>query len=60
MALLLGNVLNVKQLMVKEFITLAHYPESLIKCSRCEDLTPESELLELHAWWVCGNCYDEL
>ena len=60
MALLHGNVPSAKQLMAKEFITLAHYPESLIKCSRCEDLTPESELLELHAWWVCGICYDEL
>jgi hypothetical protein len=32
----------------------------MIKCSRCEDLTDESELLEVGAWFVCGICYDEL
>jgi formylmethanofuran dehydrogenase subunit E len=31
-----------------------------INCSRCEEPTPESEVLQVHAWWVCGNCYDEL
>jgi formylmethanofuran dehydrogenase subunit E len=49
MVLLHGNASSAKQSMDK-----------MIKCSRCEEPTPESELLELHAWWVCGNCYDEL
>jgi formylmethanofuran dehydrogenase subunit E len=49
MGLLHGNVPSAKQLM-----------DNMIKCSRCEEPTPESELLELHAWWVCGICYDEL
>ncbi|CAB4142180.1 hypothetical protein UFOVP443_20 [uncultured Caudovirales phage] len=34
--------------------------EETINCSRCEEPTPESEALQVHAWWVCGNCYDEL
>jgi formylmethanofuran dehydrogenase subunit E len=34
--------------------------EDTIKCSRCEADTPESELMAVHAWWVCGNCYDDM
>jgi len=34
--------------------------ETTIKCSRCESETPESELIEVHAWWLCGICYDEV
>ena len=34
--------------------------EATVKCSRCDSETPESELIEVHAWWVCGNCYDEI
>jgi formylmethanofuran dehydrogenase subunit E len=34
--------------------------EATVQCSRCESETPESELLEVHAWWLCGNCYDEI
>jgi len=34
--------------------------ECTIKCTRCETDTPESELIEVHAWWLCGNCYDEI
>ena len=34
--------------------------ETTIKCSRCEAETPESELIEVHAWWLCGICYDEV
>ena len=34
--------------------------ETMIKCNRCETPTPESELLEVFAWWVCGNCYDDI
>jgi formylmethanofuran dehydrogenase subunit E len=34
--------------------------ETMVKCSRCEQDTAESELLEVHAWWVCGICYDDL
>jgi formylmethanofuran dehydrogenase subunit E len=34
--------------------------EDTIKCSRCEEATPESELTEVGAWWVCGICYDDI
>jgi formylmethanofuran dehydrogenase subunit E len=34
--------------------------EGTVKCSRCNTETPESELIEVYAWWVCGNCYDEI
>jgi formylmethanofuran dehydrogenase subunit E len=34
--------------------------EDTIKCSRCADPTPESEVMEVGAWWVCGMCYDDL
>jgi len=34
--------------------------EDTIKCSRCATDTPESELVTVHAWLVCGNCYDEI
>jgi formylmethanofuran dehydrogenase subunit E len=34
--------------------------ETTIKCSRCEGETPESEVIEVHAWWLCPNCYDEV
>ena len=34
--------------------------EETVKCSRCEQPTPESEVLELGAWWLCGICYDDL
>ncbi len=32
----------------------------MIKCSRCEQDTPEAELHEVHSWWVNGICYDAL
>jgi hypothetical protein len=34
--------------------------EDTVKCSRCAADTPESEVINVHAWWVCGNCYDEI
>jgi formylmethanofuran dehydrogenase subunit E len=34
--------------------------EATIQCSRCDAETPESEIMEVHAWWVCGICYDDL
>jgi formylmethanofuran dehydrogenase subunit E len=34
--------------------------EDTINCSRCEDPTPESEVLEVGAWWLCGICYDDI
>jgi hypothetical protein len=34
--------------------------EDTVKCSRCESDTPEFELIEVHAWWLCGICYDEV
>ena len=34
--------------------------EATVKCSRCDSETPESELIEVHAWWVCGICYDDI
>ena len=30
------------------------------KCSRCEDLKPESELIEAGSWYVCSICWDDL
>ena len=34
--------------------------EETIDCTRCGEPTPESELMELLSWWVCGICYDDL
>jgi len=34
--------------------------EDMIKCGRCGDPTPESEVLEVGSWWVCGICYDDI
>lgn len=34
--------------------------EDIIKCTRCESPTPESELLEVGSWWLCGVCYDDI
>ena len=34
--------------------------EDTIACWRCEEQTPMSEMLEVHAEWVCGVCYDDL
>ena len=34
--------------------------EDTIKCSRCETDTPESEIMELYTWWLCGICYDDV
>jgi len=34
--------------------------EDTIKCTRCENDTPESELIELGSWWLCGVCYDDI
>jgi hypothetical protein len=34
--------------------------EDTIKCTRCESDTPESELIELGSWWLCGVCYDDI
>ena len=34
--------------------------EDTMKFSRCESDTPESELVTVHAWLVCVNCYDDI
>ena len=34
--------------------------EDTIACWRCEEQTPMSELMAVHAEWVCGDCYDDL
>ena len=34
--------------------------EDTINCTRCDDPTPESELMELASWWICGICYDDI
>jgi hypothetical protein len=34
--------------------------EETSKCSRCEADTPQSELMEVYAWWLCGICYDDV
>jgi hypothetical protein len=32
----------------------------LAKCSRCEDLKPESELIEMGSWLLCSICLDDI
>jgi formylmethanofuran dehydrogenase subunit E len=34
--------------------------EDTIACWRCEEQIPMSELIAVHAEWVCGVCYDDL
>jgi len=34
--------------------------EDTIACWRCEEQTPMSEMMAVHAEWVCGVCYDDL
>ena len=34
--------------------------DDTIECSRCEEATPESEVLAVYAWWLCGICYDDV
>jgi len=34
--------------------------EATVQCSGCLTETPESELLQVYAWWVCGKCYDQI
>ena len=34
--------------------------EDTIACWRCEEQTPMSEMIAVHAEWVCGVCYDDL
>lgn len=34
--------------------------EDTVECSRCETATPESEVIELGSWWLCGICYDDV
>ena len=66
MGLWYGSVQSVKQLMDRlELLKLMPINLELddvdmIKCSRCEERTPEAEVQQVHGWWVCGNCYDEL
>ena len=31
-----------------------------VKCSRCEEKTPEAEVQSVGSWWLCGICYDDL
>jgi formylmethanofuran dehydrogenase subunit E len=31
-----------------------------IKCSRCEERTPEAEVQSVGSWWLCGICYDDI
>jgi hypothetical protein len=33
---------------------------STVMCNRCETRINEAEAMEVHAWWLCGNCYDEI
>jgi formylmethanofuran dehydrogenase subunit E len=66
MALLCGNVVNVVQsmdrleLLTQMPINLELDDTDTIKCSRCDERTPEAEILQVGAWWVCGICYDDL
>jgi len=34
--------------------------EVKVMCNRCEDRIDEAEAMQVHAWWLCGNCYDEI
>lgn len=34
--------------------------EDTIVCWRCEEQTPMSDMVPVHAEWVCGVCYDDL
>jgi formylmethanofuran dehydrogenase subunit E len=34
--------------------------DETIECSRCEEATLESDLMEVYAWWLCGICYDDV
>jgi hypothetical protein len=34
--------------------------EATVMCNRCETRIDEAEAMEVHAWWLCGNCYDEI
>ena len=34
--------------------------EDMVDCTRCETPTPDSELIELGSWWVCGTCFDDI
>ena len=31
-----------------------------VQCSRCDERTPETDVHQVGAWWVCGICYDDL
>jgi formylmethanofuran dehydrogenase subunit E len=56
MRIVLASILHHALLMESMMIEY----EVMIRCSRCEEPTPESELLKVHAWWVCGICYDDI
>ena len=34
--------------------------EDTIRCIRCDTDTPESEIIPLGAWMLCGTCYDDV
>jgi hypothetical protein len=34
--------------------------EVTVKCLKCTKDTPESEIMDVGYWWVCGDCYDGL
>lgn len=34
--------------------------EVTVMCNRCEDRIDEAEAMQVYAWWLCGNCYDEI
>jgi len=34
--------------------------EVMVKCTRCESDTPDSEILHIGSAWICGNCWDDI
>jgi formylmethanofuran dehydrogenase subunit E len=32
----------------------------MVNCSRCEEPTHDSELMQLGSWWLCGICWDDV
>ena len=43
-----------------EGLQLALEEAATVMCNRCETRIDEAEAMEVHAWWLCGNCYDEI
>jgi hypothetical protein len=62
----LGNAESVKpsmdriELLKQMPINLELDDVDMVKCSRCEERTPEAEVQSVGSWWLCGICYDDI